>query len=123
LKPVQKAWEDYETGIEAGHLSALAQIYGDGIVNLNIGNIRPGETVTVYIEILAGVETSDKGFRFRFPFTLAPAYHRQAQAVVNEWGQLDQELPEIVEAESRYSAHANGSSRGAGKRMRNRVKS
>jgi hypothetical protein len=91
------------------------------IVNLNIGNIRPGETVTVYIEILAGVETRDKGFRFRFPFTLAPAYHRQAQAVVNEWGQLDQELPEIVEAESRYSAHANGSSRGAGKRMRNRV--
>ena len=72
LKPSEEAWQAYEEGLEDGHLSALAQQYGDGLVNLNVGNIRPMETVTVYIEIAAGVACTDTGFRFRFPFTLAP---------------------------------------------------
>ena len=37
------------------------------MVNLTVGNIRPKETVTVYLEILCGVELRDDGFRFRFP--------------------------------------------------------
>jgi len=56
LKPVEEAVKAYEAGIEAGHLSTLARQYGDGLVNLTLGNIRPGETVTVVLEVLAGVE-------------------------------------------------------------------
>jgi Ca-activated chloride channel family protein len=80
LRETEAARKAYEDGIERGALSALACHYGDGLVNLTVGNIRPKETVTVHLEILCGVELRDDGFRFRFPFTLTPAYHSRARA-------------------------------------------
>jgi hypothetical protein len=56
----------YEEGIARGSLAELARQYGDGVVNLTVGNIRPKQTVTVHLEILCGVELRDDGFRFRF---------------------------------------------------------
>jgi Ca-activated chloride channel family protein len=94
LKPVDEAVKQYEQGVEAGHLSTLARQYGDGVVNLSVGNIRPGETVMVWLEILAGVEMRDDGLRFRFPFTLAPRYHSGARSVEVEPGVGEMELPE-----------------------------
>jgi len=92
LKQTEEAVKAYEQGIADGSLAALARQYGDGLVNLTVGNVRPKETVTVYLEILAGVELRDDGFRFRFPFTLAPAYHaRMRTAVVAGEGEM--ELP------------------------------
>jgi hypothetical protein len=81
LQPVEEAVATYEKGIDAGSLAVLARQYSDGMMNLTVGNLQPGETVRVILEILAGVERHDDGFRLRFPFTLAPAYHRQAKAV------------------------------------------
>ena len=78
LKERKEAERDYEKGIERGNLSVLASLYRDGVVNLNVGNLRPGEETTVLLEIIAGVEMRDDGFRFRFPFTLPPVYHPQA---------------------------------------------
>jgi len=94
LKTVVEAEKAYEEAIEEGHLATLARQYGDGVVNLNLGNIRPGETVTVYLEVIAGVESRDDGFRFRFPFTLAPTYHAQARVIEIEPGEGEIELPE-----------------------------
>jgi hypothetical protein len=82
LKETEEAVKAYEQGIADGSLSALARQYGDGIVNLTVGNIRPKEKVTVHVEVLTGVELRDDGFRFRFPFTLAPAYHSKMRAAV-----------------------------------------
>ena len=96
LKPTEEARQAYEEGLEGGHLSALAQQYGDGLVNLNVGNIRPMETVTVYIEIAAGVACTDTGFRFRFPFTLAPGYHPRAAYGATEEGEGEIMLPEEI---------------------------
>lgn len=93
LKPVKAAQEVYEQGIEDGHLSTLARQYRDGVINLSLGNIRPGETVTVNLEIVAGVELRDDGFRFRFPFTLAPTYHKDAKSVEVAPGVGGIELP------------------------------
>jgi Ca-activated chloride channel family protein len=62
-------------------------------VNLTVGNIRPKETVTVFLEIVCGVELRDDGFRFRFPFTLAPAYHSRARTAVTDAGDGEMELP------------------------------
>lgn len=93
LKETGAAIEDYEKGISKGALSALARLYGDGMVNLTVGNIRPKETVTVHLEILCGVELRDDGFRFRFPFTLAPAYHPRAKSTVTAPGEAEMELP------------------------------
>jgi len=63
------------------------------MVHLNLGNLSPQEEATVSLEILTGVELRDDGFRFRFPFTLAPSYHPQARAVVVDDEELGMELP------------------------------
>ncbi len=93
LRDTEDAVKAYEEGIARGSLATLARQYGDGVVNLTVGNIRPRETVTVWLEILAGVELKDDGFRFRFPFTLAPAYHSAAKAAVVSRGEGEMELP------------------------------
>jgi len=94
LRPVEEAQKAYEKGIEEGHLSTLAKQYRDGVVNLSLGNLRPGETVRVYLEIVAGVESHDSGIRFRYPFTLAPCYHSEAKIIEVERGTGEIELPE-----------------------------
>ena len=94
LLPVKEAKRTYEDGIEGGHLSSLAQVYRDGMVNLNVGNIKPGETVTVLLEIMAGVDLQDDSFRFRFPFTLAPTYHAKARSGLTPEGDGEMQLPE-----------------------------
>lgn len=92
LQPVERAVEIYEKGIDMGSLAVLARQYVDGMVNLTVGNLRPRQTVRVILEIVAGVERYDDGFRFRFPFTLAPAYHAQAKSI-SSLGQGEMELP------------------------------
>jgi Ca-activated chloride channel family protein len=94
LKPVAEAVKAYEAGLEKGNLATLARQYGDGIVNLTLGNLRPGETVTVTLQLLAGVEMRDDGLRFRFPFTLAPSYHVRAKSARMPDGMGEMELPE-----------------------------
>lgn len=93
LKETAAAVREYEEGVAQGSLSTLARQYRDGVINLSLGNLRPNETVTVLLEILAGVESRDDGFRFRFPFTLAPAYHPRAHAVEVAPGEGEIELP------------------------------
>jgi len=93
LRQTEAAVKAYEEGLAQGSLSTLARQYGDGLINLTVGNIRPGEDVTVHLELLAGVELRDDGFRFRFPFTLAPAYHPRARAAVVTPGEGEMELP------------------------------
>lgn len=92
LRETEAAVKAYEEGIAQGSLATLARQYGDGLINLTVGNIRPGEQITVYLELIAGVELRDDGFRLRFPFTLAPAYHAQARCAVVD-GEGEMELP------------------------------
>ncbi|GBD36588.1 hypothetical protein HRbin36_01713 [bacterium HR36] len=94
LRPTHEAVEEYEKALQQGHLAGLSRQYRDGLVNLNLGNLRPDETVIVYLDILAGVELHDRGLRFRFPFTLAPCYHPKARAVAVAPGIGEMELPE-----------------------------
>ncbi len=93
LKPIETVRETYEEALADGHTAAMAAQYGDGMVNLTVGNVRPGEEVTVDLEVLAGVETRDDGLRFRFPFTLAPSYHSRARAAEVAPGVGEIELP------------------------------
>lgn len=95
LSPRAEAKKTYEDGVEAGHLSTLAETNLDGVVTLAIGQVRPDETISVAVEIVGGVETRDEGYRFRFPFTLAPNYHSKAHAVATPTGGK-MELPSDV---------------------------
>jgi len=102
------ARKKYEEGIEAGSLSVLTQQYRDGVVNLSIGNLRPNETVVVYLEILAGIKLKDTGIRFRFPFTLAPGYHAKAitdsDGITGEISLPEDEFDDVILPEWRKSA-------------------
>jgi Ca-activated chloride channel family protein len=94
LLPTEEARNKYDDAIDDGHFASLAELYRDGLVNLMVGNIRPGEVVEVKLELLAGVESTAHGFRFRFPFTIAPSYHAKARRGVTEDGHFEIELPE-----------------------------
>ena len=78
LSPREEARKEYEAGVQAGHLSTLAEVNTDGRISLAIGQVQPEETVTVIVELVSGVDVQDGGYRFRFPFTLAPNYHSKA---------------------------------------------
>ncbi len=88
----------YEQALEDGSLAAVTQQNLDGLVNLTVGSLRPGETVSVRLDLIAGVSLSDSGFRLRFPFTVAPCYHSQMRVSVDEPGIGTIELPEEVAA-------------------------
>jgi len=94
LHPVREAERRYERALDDGHLAALARVHRDGIVNLAVGNLRPGETVAVIVELVTGVEPLRDGFRFRFPFTLAPGYHPRATAAATAPGEGEILLPD-----------------------------
>lgn len=94
LKKRGKACKDYEKGVDKGHLSSLAEVNDDGLVTLVVGQVRPGETVTVILEIVTGVEMSDRGLRFRYPFTIAQNYKSFARVVSDprEFGCVSNDL-------------------------------
>ncbi len=106
LKPVDEARKAYEQGLADGRTAALAQQYGDGRVNLTVGNIRPGRGSDRGASRSWPVWRSrDDGFRFRFPFTLAPAYHARARGGRGTgpgWGRSSS--PPMSSATSSYPA-------------------
>lgn len=95
LEPRKKAREEYEKGMAGGHLSVLAETNQDGLVHLSVGQVQPDEEISVIMDVVVGVTTRDKGFQFRFPFTLAPNYHPQARMSATAGGGK-MELPEDV---------------------------
>ena len=96
LEPRAEAEKRYEDALEDGSLAAMTQQNLDGLVNLTVGNIRPGETVSVRLDLIAGLSLSDTGFRLRFPFTVAPCYHSQMRVSLDRQGAGIMELPDHV---------------------------
>lgn len=96
LEPHGDAQKRYEEAIENGSLAAVTQQNLDGLVNLTVGNLRPGETVVVRLELIAGVSLSDTGLRLRFPFTVAPCYHSKMRVSLDGPGIGTIELPDDV---------------------------
>ena len=96
LEPAADAQKRYEQALEHGSLAAVTQQNLDGLVNLTVGNLRPGETVSVRLDVIAGVSLSDSGFRLRFPFTVAPCYHSQMRVSLDGPDTGTIELPDEV---------------------------
>ncbi len=72
---VADAKQRFEEALEQGSLAAVTQQNLDGQVNLTVGNLLPGETGAVHLDLIAGLSLNDSGFRLRFSFTMAPTYH------------------------------------------------
>lgn len=75
VKERQEARQDYQAALSAGKRSALMEQERDDVFTMQVGNIAPGEEVTVevkYAERLAYFE--DGSCEIRLPLVVAPRY-------------------------------------------------
>ncbi len=68
------AREAYDEAIAAGQRAAIAEEERPDVFTLRVGNILPGEQVTVALELAQPLALVDGEAEFRFPLVVAPRY-------------------------------------------------
>jgi Ca-activated chloride channel family protein len=74
LKERGQAREDYDTAIAAGQRAAIAEEDRPDVFTMRVGNILPGERVTVRLTLSQPLPYEDGAATFRFPLVVAPRY-------------------------------------------------
>jgi Ca-activated chloride channel family protein len=74
LKERSWAREDYDQAIAAGRRAAIAEEDRPDVFTMRVGNIAPGERVTVRLTLAQPLPYSDGEVTFRFPLVVAPRY-------------------------------------------------
>jgi Ca-activated chloride channel homolog len=74
LKERFRAREDYDQAITAGRRAAIAEEDRPDVFTMRVGNISPGERVTVRLVLAQPLAYSDGEVTFRFPLVVAPRY-------------------------------------------------
>ena len=74
LKERSRAREDYDQAIAAGQRAAIAEEDRPDVFTMRVGNIAPGERVTVRLVLAQPLPYSDGEVTFRFPLVVAPRY-------------------------------------------------
>lgn len=70
----EAAAENYDAAITAGHGAFMATQVRPDIFTVNVGNLKPGQLVTVSITFVAKLERYEKSMRLVIPTTIAPRY-------------------------------------------------
>jgi Ca-activated chloride channel family protein len=74
LKERGQAREDYDAAIAAGRRAAIAEEDRPDVFTMRVGNILPGERVTVTLKLSQPLPYEDGAATFRFPLVVAPRY-------------------------------------------------
>jgi len=74
LKERSQAREDYDRAIAAGQRAAIAEEDRPDVFTMRVGNIVPGERVTVRLTLAQPLPYEDGEVTFRFPLVVAPRY-------------------------------------------------
>ena len=74
LKERGQAREDYDRAIAAGQRAAIAEEDRPDVFTMRVGNIVPGERVTVRLTLAQPLPYEDGEVTFRFPLVVAPRY-------------------------------------------------
>ena len=74
LKERSQAREDYDLAIAAGQRAAIAEEDRPDVFTMRVGNIVPGERVTVRLTLAQPLPYEDGEMTFRFPLVVAPRY-------------------------------------------------
>jgi Ca-activated chloride channel family protein len=74
LKERSRAREDYDEAIAAGQRAAIAEEDRPDVFTMRVGNIAPGERVTVRLTLAQPLPYADGEVTFRFPLVVAPRY-------------------------------------------------
>lgn len=74
LKERGAARVEYDQAIQQGHRAAIAEEERPEVFTMRVGNIPPGEAVTVELELAGPLAMTDGEATFRFPLVVAPRY-------------------------------------------------
>jgi Ca-activated chloride channel homolog len=74
LKERGEAREDYDQAISAGKRASIAEEERPGVFTMRVGNIMPGEKVSVHLTLAGALSYEDGEATFRFPLVVAPRY-------------------------------------------------
>jgi Ca-activated chloride channel family protein len=74
LKERSQARADYDQAIARGHRAAIAEEDRPDVFTMRVGNIAPGERVTVRLTLAQPLPYQDGEATFRFPLVVAPRY-------------------------------------------------
>lgn len=74
LKERGEARQEYDAAIQAGHRAAIAEEDRPDVFSLRVGNLMPGETATVRLDLSGPLAFADGEATFRFPLVVAPRY-------------------------------------------------
>ncbi|NBS40753.1 MAG: VWA domain-containing protein, partial [Betaproteobacteria bacterium] len=74
VKANKEAERDYEKAISQGDSAVLIEVTGDGLYTANLGNLRPGEQLTVSMHFVQIIDWYQDQARLMFPTTIAPRY-------------------------------------------------
>jgi len=81
-----EATDNYEEGIASGKRSFLLESLGDGLYQVNAGNLAPNETVFIELEIASLISRKNELWQYCLPTVIAPKYGQSSLA--------DESLPE-----------------------------
>ena len=74
LRERSRAREEYDQAIAEGRRAAIAEEDRPDVFTMRVGNIVPGERVTVRLVLAQPLPYSDGALTFRFPLVVAPRY-------------------------------------------------
>jgi Ca-activated chloride channel homolog len=74
LRERAAAREEYDRAIQAGQRAAIAEEERPDVFTMRVGNILPGERVTVAITLVGPLSYEDGEATFRLPLVVAPRY-------------------------------------------------
>jgi Ca-activated chloride channel family protein len=74
LKERGEARATYDQAIQAGKRASIAEEERPGVFTMRVGNIMPGERVTVHLTLAGALAYEDGEATYRFPLVVAPKY-------------------------------------------------
>ncbi|HWM03899.1 MAG TPA: VIT domain-containing protein [Actinophytocola sp.] len=74
LKERAEARADYDQAVNEGKRASIAEEERPGVFTMRVGNIMPGERVSVHLTLAGALSYEDDAATFRFPLVVAPRY-------------------------------------------------
>jgi Ca-activated chloride channel family protein len=74
LKERAEARTEYDQAISEGKRASIAEEERPGVFTMRVGNIMPGERVSVHLTLAGALSYEDGEATFRFPLVVAPRY-------------------------------------------------
>ena len=74
VEEIEQAVEQYEKAIGDGHGAFMVEENRPDVFTVRVGNLKPGQAVTIRLTYVCALERTDRQIRVAFPTTVAPRY-------------------------------------------------